>query len=344
MGIRNRRGFASASFVAALVAVSGASVGVVDTELARDAAASGELSPAAAPVPAASTDTRVYHRSVVIDGVKIFYRESGPKDAPAILLLHGFPSSSSMFRDLIPSLADTYRVIAPDYPGYGQSDMPSPETFEYSFDNLARVIDRFTQEVGLTRFAMYVQDYGAPIGFRIAAAHPERIGGLIIQNGNAYDEGLDNDFWKPIKAYWAEPTEANAAPLRSFLEPDGTRWQYTHGARDASVISPDAWTIDQAGLDRQGNKDIQVRLFLSYGTNPPRYPEWQRYFREHQPPTLIIWGKNDQIFPAAGAEPYKRDIKNIDFNLLDAGHFALEEEGELMSKKIRAFMATRVAR
>lgn len=337
MSLLNRRVFA-----AALIAVAGAGVGLVSAEPARDAAASAQVAPAASMVPVATSDTKVYHRSVVIDGVKVFYREAGPKDAPAILLLHGFPSSSSMFRNLIPALAGQYRVIAPDYPGYGQSDMPSPETFDYSFDNLARVVDRFTQEVGLTKFAMYLQDYGAPIGFRIAAAHPERISGLIIQNGNAYDEGLDNDFWKPIKAYWAEPTEANAAPLRSFLELEGTRWQYTHGARDATVVSPDAWTIDQAGLDRPGNKEIQLKLFLSYGTNPPKYPEWQRYFREHQPPTLIIWGKNDQIFPAAGAEPYKRDIKDIDFNLLDAGHFALEEEGALMAGKIRAFMASRV--
>lgn len=285
---------------------------------------------------------RVRHLSVVIDGVKVFYREAGPKDGPAILLLHGFPSSSSMFRNLIPALAEKYRVVAPDYPGFGQSDAPAMEKFEYSFDNLARVVDRFTAEVGLTKFAVYVQDYGAPIGFRIAAAHPERITGLIVQNGNAYEEGIDNEFWKPIKALWKEPTEANRKPLAAFLTVEGTKWQYTHGARDAAHISPDAWTLDQVGLDRPGNKEIQLQLFLSYGTNPPLYPKWQAYFREHQPPMLIVWGKNDQIFPAAGAEPYRRDLKDVDFNLLDTGHFALEEDGALIAEKIRAFMERRV--
>lgn len=298
---------------------------------------------AAAPAPAAAAEpSRVRYETVEVEGVKVFYREAGPKDAPAILLLHGFPSSSSMFRNLIPALADRYRVVAPDYPGFGQSEQPAPEQFEYSFDHLAKVMDGFTQNVGLTRFALYVQDYGAPIGYRVATAHPERISGLIVQNGNAYAEGLDNDFWKPIKQYWAAPTQANAKPLADFLTIAGTKWQYVHGARDPKNISPDAWTLDQATLDRPGNREIQLKLFLSYATNAPLYPQWQAYFREHQPPTLVVWGKNDQIFPAAGAEPYRRDLKNIDFNLLDTGHFALEEEGDLIASKIRAFMATRV--
>lgn len=279
----------------------------------------------------------VRYRTVKIDGQEIFYREAGPKDAPVILLLHGFPTSSHMFRNLIPALADKYRVIAPDYPGYGNSSMPSPTEFEYSFDNLAKVVDKFTEAVGASEFALYVQDYGAPIGFRIASAHPERITGLIIQNGNAYEEGLQ-DFWVPFKAYWKEQSAENKAALTPYFELAATKWQWTHGVKDAATISPDTWTLDQAGMDRPGNKEIQLALFMSYGTNPPLYPKWQEYFRTHQPPTLIVWGKNDFIFPAEGAEPYKRDLKNIDFNLLDTGHFALEEQGEVIAGKIRTFM------
>jgi pimeloyl-ACP methyl ester carboxylesterase len=275
--------------------------------------------------------------------VEIFYREAGPKDAPVLLLLHGFPTSSHMFRNLIPALADTYRVIAPDYPGYGNSSMPRPSEFEYSFDNLAKVVDKFTEAVGATKFALYVQDYGAPIGFRIASAHPERITGLIIQNGNAYEEGL-RDFWVPFKAYWKEQSAENKAALTPYFELAATKWQWTHGVKDATTISPDTWTLDQAGMDRPGNKEIQLALFMSYGTNPPLYPTWQEYFRTHQPPTLLVWGKNDFIFPAEGAEPYKRDLKNIDFNLLDTGHFALEEKGDVIAAKIRAFMGAKATR
>ncbi|MBA4038866.1 MAG: hydrolase [Planctomyces sp.] len=296
----------------------------------------------AAAQPLSAQSRQVSYRTEVIDGVKIFYREAGPADAPVIVLLHGFPASSHMFRNLIPALADRYRVIAPDYPGFGQSDAPSVDQFEYTFDNLAKVMDTFLGRVRAERYTLYVQDYGAPVGYRIATAHPERVTGLIVQNGNAYDEGLDNPFWEPIKRLWADPSEANKKPLRDFLTTEGTRWQYTHGVRDVNRISPDTWTIDQALMDRPGNKDVQLQLFLSYGSNAPLYPSWQAYFRAHQPPTLIVWGKNDQIFPAAGAEPYKRDLKNMDFNLLDTGHFALEEDGVVIAAKIRAFMAERV--
>ncbi len=290
-----------------------------------------------------SSETRVHYRTVKVEGLNIFYREAGPKDAPTILLLHGFPTSSHMFRNLIDDLSDRYHVIAPDYPGFGQSDMPLVDEFEYSFDNLASIVDGFTVEVGLTRFAVYLQDYGAPIGFRIAAAHPERITGLIIQNGNAYVEGLET-FWDPIKAYWAAPSSSERREqLAGFLTLDATKWQWTHGTQDPTTISPDTWTIDQVGLDRPGNKEIQLQLFLSYSTNPPLYPVWQDYFRTHQPPALIVWGKNDQIFPASGAEPYKRDLKNLDFNLLNTGHFALEEEGAEIAARIRTFMAERVS-
>jgi pimeloyl-ACP methyl ester carboxylesterase len=323
----------AAALVAAVAGVSGLGQ-------TAGAAAPPAAPPAAqAPMPAWP---EVRYRTVKVDGLDIFYREAGPKDAPAILLLHGFPTSSHMFRNLIPRLAGQYRVIAPDYPGYGNSSMPSHTEFEYSFDNLAKVIDGFTKQVGLETFALYLQDYGAPIGFRIASAQPERITGLIIQNGNAYEEGLPDSFWGPIKKYWASPTVENRDALRSVLTIDATRWQYTTGARDVSAISPDTWVIDQAGMDRPGNKEIQLDLFLSYGTNPPLYPAWQEYFRKHQPPTLIVWGKNDPIFPPTGAEPYKRDLKNVDFNLLDTGHFALEEDAETIAAKINAFMRDRV--
>jgi pimeloyl-ACP methyl ester carboxylesterase len=307
-----------------------------------------EVGAGAAPMQAATLPPRATgapqtrYKTVKVDGLDIFYREAGPVDAPVILLLHGFPSSSHMFRDLIPALSDKYRVIAPDYPGYGNSSAPDAKTFEYTFDNLARIVDKFTAAVGIDRFAIYVQDYGAPVGFRIASAQPQRITGLIIQNGNAYVEGLPDGFWAPLKEYWKNPTPELRTKLEGFLTLDTTKWQYLHGARDKETISPDAWLVDQLGLDRPGNKDIQLALFKDYGSNPPLYPKWQEYFRTHQPPTLIVWGRNDQIFPAEGAEPYKRDLKNLDFNLLDTGHFALEEEGTVIATKIREFMAKRV--
>src|SRR5437870_6734957 len=268
---------------------------------------------------------RVFYKSAKVGGLDIFYREAGPKDAPAILLLHGFPTSSQMFRNLIPALADKYRVVAPDYPGYGHSSMPSRDKFAYTFDNLAKVIDEFTEKVGLTKFALYVQDYGAPVGYRLAVQNPERITAIVVQNGNAYVEGLDNDFWKPIKAYWQEPnSKEKRDALRVALTYETTKWQYTHGVKNPELVSPDGAAHDQFLLDRKGNDEIQLDLLLSYGSNPPLYPKWQEYFRTHQPPMLIAWGKNDQIFPGAGAEPYRRDLKTLEFHLLDAGHFALE--------------------
>lgn len=280
----------------------------------------------------------VYHRTVDINGVTIFYREAGPTDAPIVLLLHGFPTSSHMYRNLIPRLAEQYHVVAPDYPGYGASEMPSRENFEYSFDNMAIVVDQFLNRLGLKSYAIYLQDYGAPIGLRLASTHPERVTALIVQNGNAYDEGIDNPFWAPIKSYWAAPNSENREALRGLLSRDATIWQYTHGVREASRISPDNWNIDQPLLDRAGNQEIQLDMFLSYGTNPPLYPKWQTYFREHQPPTLIVWGKNDQIFPADGALPYKRDLKQVELHLLDTGHFALEEDGALIANRMLAFL------
>ena len=284
--------------------------------------------------------TQVVHRTVTIDGVEVFYREAGPKDAPTLLLLHGFPSSSHMFRNLIPALADKYHVIAPDYPGFGYSAAPPVSEFEYTFDHLASIVDALAQKLALDRYTLYVQDYGAPIGYRLGTKHPERVAGLIVQNGNAYDEGLDNDFWKPLKVYWQNRTEENAKPLRGFLGIEGTRWQYTQGVRSVERISPDAWTLDQTLLNRPGNQEIQLALFYDYRTNAPLYPQWQEYFRRNQPPTLIVWGKNDPIFPAAGAHPYKSDLKNVRFHLLDTGHFALEEDGAEIASLIRDFLSS----
>lgn len=302
----------------------------------------------------------VMYRSVEIDGQTIAYREAGPANAPTLLLLHGFPTSSHMFRNLMPALADRFHLVAPDYPGYGNSSMPSVDEFDYTFDNLASIMDKFTVKLGLKRYSLYLMDYGAPIGFRMAAKHPERIEALIIQNGNAYVEGIDNDFWEPIKEYWKDRAAVNKGldnpwwqnvkkaygktsmtndeALRFLITLGATQWQYTNGVRDKETISPDNWHVAQRLLDRPGNDAIQLQLFYDYGSNPPLYPEWQAYFREHQPPTLIVWGAKDEIFPAAGASPYKRDLKNLEFHLLDTGHFALEEDGDIIADEIREFL------
>jgi len=282
------------------------------------------------------------HKTINVQGQEVFYREAGVDNKKTIVLLHGFPTSSHMYRDLIPKLSDKYHVLAPDYPGFGNSSMPTVNEFEYSFDNLAKVTDSFLNKVGAEQYTLYMMDYGAPIGFRIASAHPERVQGLIIQNGNAYDEGL-RDFWNPIKAYWKDKTPENAQALAdALLTIDATKWQYTNGVRNKESISPDNWVVDQAKLDRPGNKDIQLELFYSYGTNPALYPQWQAYFRKHQPPTLLVWGKGDYIFPEEGAHPYKRDLKNLDFHILDTGHFALEEDGNVISNYILEFMDEKV--
>jgi len=293
--------------------------------------------------PGTST-TQVLHRTVKIDGLDLFYREAGPRDAPTVLLLHGFPTSSHMFRNLIPALADRYHVVAPDYPGFGNSSAPSVQEFDYTFDNLAKVVEKFTEQVGLRKYSLYLMDYGAPVGFRLAVRRPERVQALIVQNGNAYDEGIDNDFWKPIKAYWKDRSQEKGDGLRSLLTLDATKWQYTHGVRNVETISPDTWGHVQPLLDRPGNQEIQLALFHSYGSNPPLYPQWQEYLRAHQPPTLVVWGKNDAIFPAAGAHPYKRDLKNVEFHLLDTGHFALEEDGAEITALIRGFLGKHLSK
>jgi pimeloyl-ACP methyl ester carboxylesterase len=291
-----------------------------------------------------SGETRVAYRTVMIDGLDIFYREAGPKDGTTVLLLHGFPTSSHMFRNLIPVLADEFHLIAPDYPGFGNSSMPTADQFNYTFDHLADIIEKFTEKVGPDKYALYVQDYGAPVGYRLATKHPDRLQALVVQNGNAYDEGIANDFWKPLKDYWRERTTEHETPLRAFFAREATIWQYTVGVRDKEAISPDNWNIDQPLLDRPGNAEIQLSLFYSYGSNATLYPKWQAYFREHQPPILIVWGKNDPIFPATGAEPYKRDLKNLEFHLLDTGHFALEEDGDTIAGLMRSFLRRNVRR
>lgn len=291
--------------------------------------------------PAAPAIPVIHYKTVRIDDVNVFYREAGPADAPVLLLLHGFPTSSHMFRNLIPLLADRYRVIAPDYPGYGQSDAPKHTEFEYTFAHLADIVDQFTVALGASKYSLYVMDYGAPIGYRLALAHPERVQALIVQNGNAYTEGL-GAFWDPINAYWADGSQAKRDALAGLLTLDTTKFQYLDGMSDAARISPDNWIVDQALLDRPGNSDIQLDLLHDYGSNVPLYPAFQAFFRQHQPPTLIVWGKNDVIFPEPGAHPYLRDLPEAELHLLDSGHFALEDQLDVMVPLIRDFLARKL--
>ena len=284
-------------------------------------------------------ENAVQYKTVEIQGVEIFYREAGPKDAPTILLLHGYPTSSHMFRNLIRDLSDEYHLLAPDYPGFGRSEQPPMSEFDYSFENLSKVMEGFLETLQIDRYSLYLMDYGAPIGFRIAHNHPEQVQALIVQNGNAYDVGL-REFWDPIKKYWNDYSTENGKPLEGFHSPQGLKWQYTHGVQDTLKISPDNWQIDLQHLTRPENNEIQLALFYDYRTNVPLYPQWQAYLREYQPPTLIVWGKNDYIFPAEGAYPYKKDLKNLEFHLLNTGHFALEEEGTTIARFISDFFKT----
>jgi pimeloyl-ACP methyl ester carboxylesterase len=281
--------------------------------------------------------TTIKYRTADVDGFKVLYREAGPAEAPALLLLHGFPTSSHMFRDLIPLLANRFRLVAPDLPGFGRSDMPARDKFDYTFDRLAAVINRFTETVGLARFAVYVFDYGAPTGFRIAAKHPERITAIISQNGNAYEEGL-SDGWNPIRAYWQDPSAANRNSLRAFLKPETTIWQYTHGVPDATRVSPDGYSLDNFYLARPGADDVQLDLFGDYKSNVALYPTFQSYFRVHKPRLLAVWGKNDPFFVPAGAEAFKRDIPSAVVRFFDTGHFALETHVAEIASAIHDFL------
>jgi pimeloyl-ACP methyl ester carboxylesterase len=278
------------------------------------------------------------YQTATVDGLQLFYRQAGKPDTPAVLLLHGFPTSSHMFRDLIPALADRYWVVAPDLPGFGFSDAPDRKRFAYTFEHLAAVIDRFTEVVGLKRFAIYLFDYGAPVGFRLALTHPELITAIISQNGNAYEEGL-SEGWNPIQAYWREPTEGHRAALRDFLKPEATKWQYTHGVPDASQIAPESYTLDSALLARPGNDEIQLDLFLDYASNVALYPDFQAYLRAHRPPVLAVWGKNDPFFLSPGADAFRRDVPNAEVRFYDTGHFALETHGAEIAAAIREFLA-----
>jgi len=275
----------------------------------------------------------IAYRTADVDGLKIFYREAGAPDAPKLLLLHGFPTSSHMFRDLIPRLADRFHIVAPDLPGFGQSDPPKANTF----DSLADMIERFTEVVGFDRFAVYVFDYGAPTGFRLALRHPERIAAIISQNGNAYVEGL-SDGWNPIRAYWEDASQANRDALRGMLTPQTTHWQYTHGVADPTQVSPDGYTLDDHYLAREGTAAVQLDLFGDYKNNVALYPAFQEYFRTHKPPFLAVWGRNDPFFLPAGAEAFKRDIPQAQVTFFDTGHFALETHAAEIADAIRTFL------
>ncbi len=280
----------------------------------------------------------VYHRTTEIDGLKIFYREAGSREDPTIVLLHGYPTSSHMFRNLMRNLGNDAHLIAPDYPGFGRSTQPSMTEFDYSFENYSRVVEKFLKDREIDQFYLYLMDYGAPIGYRIALRNPDKVQGLIIQNGCAYEEGLET-FWDPIKAYWNERSQENGEAIQVFHAPDGLLWQYTHGTGERqSLVSPDNWQHDLRHLERPGNNQIQLALFYDYQTNVPLYPSFQQYFREYQPRTLIVYGKNDYIFPVGGAHAYLRDLQDVEFHLYDTGHFALETHGEEIAQEIRDFV------
>jgi len=281
------------------------------------------------------------YRTASVDGLKVFYREAGDTNSPTVLLLHGFPTSSHMYRELIPALAERYHIVAPDLPGFGYSDAPARAAFAYTFDHLAEVIDRFTEVTGLDRYAIYVFDYGAPVGFRLALRHPERVTAVISQNGNAYLEGL-SEGWNPIQAYWKNPSVENRAALRAFLKPEATQWQYTHGVPNPERLSPDTWTLDSALLARAGNDEIQLDLFGDYQSNVALYPEFQKYLRTRRPPLLAVWGRNDPFFLPAGAQAFQRDNPDAEIHLLDAGHFALESHAAEIAALIRDFLARKL--
>lgn len=289
------------------------------------------------PSHSAERHERVRYGHESIDDVEIFYREAGQPGKPEIVLLHGFPTSSHMFRELIPRLAKDFHVIAPDYPGFGLSSAPDRSEFDYSFEHFASIVDQLLERRGFKHYALYLMDYGAPVGYRLACQHPERISALVVQNGNAYEAGL-REFWDPIKRYWKSGASAEREALRGLLTLGATQWQFQHGTRQPETISPDNWLVTQPLLEREGNQEIQLDLFYDYRTNLPLYPSWQKYFRDHQPPTLILWGEHDPIFPAEGAHPYLRDLPKAELHLLNTGHFALEEDGALMAAKMRAFL------
>jgi len=284
----------------------------------------------------------IKHKTIEVSGLNLFYREAGNPQSPAVLLLHGFPTSSHMFRNLIPQLAGDYHVVAPDLPGFGFTEAPSRDKFKYTFDNLAKVIDVFTEKIGLKRYAIYIFDYGAPVGLRLALQHPDRVTAIISQNGNAYEEGLSAG-WNPIQKYWQDPSTANRAALRDFLKPEATKWQYTHGVADTSLVAPEAYALDSALLARPGNDEIQLDLFLDYAGNVALYPKFQEYFRKKHPPLLAVWGQNDPFFLPPGAKAFSRDNPNADVHFYDTGHFALETHANEIGSRIRTFLKKNVS-
>ncbi len=291
---------------------------------------------------AQSVGSVVRHGYEEVDGKAIFFREAGDPAKPKIVLLHGFPSSSHMYRNLIRDLGDSYHLIAPDYPGFGESWFGSPDEYDYTFDNIAKTTDAFLEQRGIDKYSLYLMDYGAPVGFRIATAHPERVQSLLIQNGNAYSEGIAKQTWAPIMAYWKDKTPENEQTIiKNVFTLQGMKWQYTHGTREPTNIAPENWNLDFMKISRAGQHQVQLALFYDYQDNLKLYPAWQKYLRDNQPPVLIVWGKNDAFFPVPGAEGYKRDVKDIDYNILDTGHFALEEDGALIASKIREFLTKR---
>ena len=304
--------------------------------------AASSSSPATVAPANASPATTLY-RTIEIDGLRVFYREAGPRDAPVVLLLHGFPASSFMYRDLIERLAGTYRVVAPDYPGFGYSDAPPTTQFSYTFDRLATFVEKFTDRLGLERYALYMQDFGGPVGFRVASHRPERVSALIVQNANAYEAGLPESFWAPARALWKDPSPANFDRIRELAMSDAAlEWNYTHGVREPERINPDSWILQRALLNRPGNKDVMLALLYDYGTNLALYDAWQEYFRKNQPPALIVWGKNDRIFPAEGARAYVRDLPRAELHLLDTGHFALEDKVDEITGLMTDFLDRKI--
>jgi pimeloyl-ACP methyl ester carboxylesterase len=293
-------------------------------------------------VESAPEMTSVRYGFETVNGLKIFFREAGDPSKPTIVLLHGFPTSSHMYEKLMADLADAYHLVAPDYPGFGESSFPSPDKYEYTFDNIAKTMDKFLEQKALSKYSLFIQDYGAPIGFRIATAHPDRVQTLLVQNGNAYEEGIAKSGWEPILKYWKDKTPENEKTIiENVFTIEGMKWQYTHGTRNPEGISPDNWNLDYMKISRPGQHKVQLGLFYDYQNNIKRYPVWQKYLRDNQPPVLIVWGQHDAFFPVPGAEGYLRDVEDVDYNILNTGHFALEEEGPLIAKKVREFLTKR---
>lgn len=295
--------------------------------------------------PAMAHASPTLHKTITVDGLQIFYREAGPKHAPTIVLLHGFPASSFMYRDLIEQLSSQFHVIAPDYPGFGYSDAPSTQAFSYTFDHLADIIKKLADRLGLDQYALYMQDFGGPVGFRLASRHPERVSSLIVQNANAYEEGLPDSFWKPARTLWQDPSQTNFDKIREAAMSDqALEWNYTHGMKEPARANPDSWVLQRTLINRPGNKDIMLALLYDYRNNLAQYGRWHEYFRKHQPPMLIVWGKNDVIFPAEGACAYIRDLPRAELHLLDTGHFALEDKGDEIARLMLDFFDRKLSR